>query len=195
MPHINLIHEQVAQRRQLEKKTSIAMLALAGTTVLSFCTLGWMFLQTNATNDALATAKKKHEAIQPKIDQISANANEFSVLGPKVDTLERAQKATKRWSSVLTHLSHNTPQGIFLTSMHCSQASPSDNVTMTLSGKGPEQGTIADFLTRLQNHLALQGVNLNYTAKEPDDHLKFEINSQLVGTAYDTPVQTEEKKS
>jgi len=194
MPNINLIHDQVSQRRKLEKKNSLALLGLCGTTVVCFGAFAWSFLQTNSVKDALADAKKKHEAIQPKIDAIAKNMTEYSKLAPKVETLEKAQKATKRWSSILTHIEHNTPSGVWLTAIHCAQSQPTENVTMTLTGKGPMQGPISDFLSRMQNHVALQGVNLSYTQKE-QDNIKFEINSQLVGTAYEAPQAQGEKKS
>lgn len=198
MPRINLILEQQVSKKALARKAQGAMLAFGLTTAIGSVINIYLFSQMDSLNAGLGSAKKRLEHLQPLQKKIEENQNRLSETGPRLTTLTMAQEATQRWSRMLNHMTRNTPTNVWLTGIRCEQGLPTDPVKMTVTGMSSNQTLIGDLLLRLKANPDYQSAELGYSDSERLENTvqtKFEITTQIAGTAEEAPVKKEGAKA
>lgn len=202
MPSINLIYEQRVALRQRERRTRAFFLTFLGVSIFSAATLGGLYLQTEDLRGEAAAASRKLTKLQPVMNAIEEREGEMKSMGPRLATLEDAQKATQRWSRILDFLTRNMPEGTWLTNIRSQQSNPSEPVTATMIGLSSSQDAVANLLLRLRRNADFDTVELKYTQEDTSagrvGALKFEIVATVAGTAAKPPAKKDgdaEKKS
>lgn len=194
MPLINLIHEQrvIKKKSQLQKRVlgftwlAVSFVGLTAWVVLWFGTEG---LKADERE-----YKTKRERMEPVLAAIASSQTQYSVLEPRLTTLQDAAMATKRWGRVLDHVSRSTPEGCWLTGMRASQAEDTEPIVVEVQGLGPTQEQVSEFILRLQGCKDLDSVNLRFTQGEAigtEHAIKFEVTANIVGTAKPKPIPKE----
>jgi Tfp pilus assembly protein PilN len=200
MPFINLIEEQRLAIRQGRAKARTGMLVFIATTTVSVLGCGWLFLESENMTSEIARLQNEARKSEPVIKQIEAAQAEVAALGPKLNTLENAIETTGKWETVLSHLTTQTPKGLWLTNVRCVSSDPSKPIEVNFQGISARLDTIGEFILRMQGCKELENVNLKYTQEKmlaSGQGIEFEVNSSLAGTAEEVAKNeesTEEKK-
>jgi Tfp pilus assembly protein PilN len=128
----------------------------------------------------------KAEKLAPLVKRISTDEEQYAELKPRLDTLQNAQVVTGRWSRILDHLTRQTPDQTWLSSIRCTASDDTKPVAVTFEGMSNQQLLIGDFIERLQACPDLTNVNLKYTMEKAVANsraIDFEIDSEITGTA------------
>ncbi|MCC7101625.1 MAG: PilN domain-containing protein [Fimbriimonadaceae bacterium] len=200
MPLINLIHEQRQATRNNERKERMALAGLIATAVVSAGAWGTIWFAGENTKNEAAELQAQVDKLKPIKQAIQASEMQFNALSPRLATLQDAAMSTQRWGRVMDHLSHNVPNGVWLTQVKCLQAAVTDPVSIELQGLAPSQELASEFILRVQASEDLENVVLKSTSGDQVNErqlIRFEVKGDLVGTAKAAPAvdeKSEEKK-
>lgn len=190
MPLINLIHEQRLASRREDRKVAGLMLGFGGSLVLSTIVWGALFLSAQNLDRERISLQAEVDKVKPTIKMIESSEKQYSILSPRLTTLEDAALSTQRWARVLDHISRSIPSGTWLTQLRCSQAAPTDPVIIEMQGIAPDLGASSEVILRLQGSKDLENVNVRYTQEEIMDELrliKFEVVAAVKGSQIELP--------
>ncbi len=185
MPLINLVHDRQVAIRKNEQKARGLFFASVGILVVSVMVFGSLSLQADSFGRDQAQLSLRLSKLKPLVAETESNEKETANLLPRVDTLENAQKTSDRWAHILTHLTKNMPDGLWLTAVRGSSDDAKKPIGLTLAGKGADQKTIADLILRTESLPDLQNVNLKYSELRQDaeaNSIEFEVVADITGT-------------
>ncbi len=192
MPLINLIQERrlAIKRDERASRTYFALFAgTAGGAICVFVALAFASEQAKATESKLNATRQR---IAPLIRQIDANDAQENDLKPRLDTLGTAQTTTERWARILQHVSEQTPNQAWLTSLRASHSDQNKPIMATFEGLASSQEPVSEYLFRLQNSSDLDNVSLKYTQEKELGAVKqtqFQIEAEIDGTLEAKPVE------
>lgn len=195
MPFINLIQEQRLEAKRNETKARVFFLTFVGSAVLSVCVLGCVMFESEMLSAKESALQAKAEKLAPLVRRIKLNEDTYAELQPRLTTLQNAQLTTGRWNRILDHLTRQTPEQTWLTSLRCTATDPTKPVTATFVGMSTHQELVGDFMKRLQACPDLQNVTLKYTMEkmvQQTRDIEFQVSADIVGT--DQPQKDETKK-
>jgi Tfp pilus assembly protein PilN len=188
MAVINLIAQEQQMRRQLERKTR--MLGFGWLTVAGIIGAAWasLLLYGSSINAQRAQVEAKLTQLRPTLQQLKQTQAQLGALQPLVETLQNAQKDTRRWLQLFQHFSQHTPQGCYLTGAELGKrADPKKPMEITLKGLAETQQIVGEFMLRLNQHPELENVRLDYSQERALSELttvvEFQITAQIKGTA------------
>ena len=184
MPLINLIETRRIAARREERSVRIGLLALCGTASVCILGYGFLFLQAEGLSQEERTLAATKAKLEPLLKRIAEDEAERADLEPRLKTLVDAQKLTGRWGRILGHMTINTPEGAWLTSVRCT-AEAEKAVSLSLSGVGRDQAHAAEFMMRVQNAADLENVQLKFTQEkmlEKESAIEFEVGADIIGT-------------
>ena len=186
MPLVNLIQEQRLSIRQREQQVRMLLLGVLGIGAMSFLTAGYFTFEAvryNLNADGLVAQK---ERLRPLMEELTAKERMIGTMGPRVTTLATAQQKTAQWYSILNHLTTNTPEGIWLSEVKCSQPMPDKPTEVSISGLSTTQEAVGLFIMRLEASPELENVELKFTQEKQGPttrNTQFELSAMLVGSA------------
>lgn len=198
MPNINLIQEQRLTIKREEQKARMFFMAFASTAVLSVLAVGSLVFMTEVTNSEASSLRAQAQKIQPLVDEIEAIQSESSKLNPRFSTLENARKMTDKWNNVLKHLTSQTPNEMWLTTIRSTATDPKNPIMISFSGMTVRQELVGEFMLRLQGCPDLTNVNLKQTQEKPvqqGSQLEFQVDSSLKDTEEQKKVAIKEDAS
>jgi Tfp pilus assembly protein PilN len=188
MAVINLIAQEQQMRRQLERKTRL--LGFGWLTVAGVIGAGWasLLLYGSSLNAQRAQVEAQLTQLRPTLQQLRQAQAQLGALQPLVDTLQNAQKDTRRWLQLFQHFSQHTPQGCYLTGAELGKrADPKKPMEITLKGLAETQQIVGELMLRLNQHPELENVRLDYSQERALSELttvvEFQITAQIKGTA------------
>jgi len=188
MAVINLIAQEQQMRRQLERKTR--MLGFGWLTVAGVIGAGWasLLLYGSSLNAQRAQVEAQLTQLRPTLQQLKQTQAQLGALQPLVETLQNAQKDTRRWLQLFQHFSQHTPQGCYLTGAELGKrADPKKPMEITLKGLAETQQIVGELMLRLNQHPELENVRLDYSQERALSELttvvEFQITAQIKGTA------------
>jgi len=188
MAVINLIAQEQQMRRQLERKTRL--LGFGWLTVAGVIGAGWasLLLYGSSINAQRAQVEAQLTQLRPTLQQLKQTQAQLAALQPLVDTLQNAQKDTRRWLQLFQHFSQHTPQGCYLTGAELGKrADPKKPMEITLKGLAETQQLVGELMLRLNQHPELENVRLDYSQERALSELtsvvEFQITAQIKGTA------------
>jgi len=188
MAVINLIAQEQQMRRQLERKTR--MLGFGWLTVAGVIGAGWasLLLYGSSINAQRAQVEAQLTQLRPTLQQLKQTQAQLGALQPLVETLQNAQKDTRRWLQLFQHFSQHTPQGCYLTGAELGKrADPKKPMEITLKGLAETQQIVGELMLRLNQHPELENVRLDYSQERALSELttvvEFQITAQIKGTA------------
>jgi Tfp pilus assembly protein PilN len=190
MPNVNLIREQQTAIRQAERRTQGFFYLFLLTVAASLAATGFLFLQADRTDSRAAELKRELVELQPLLSRMERNQQDLASLTPKLTTLTGAQSAVQRWSRILDHLASSAPDGLWLTSVRCRRASPTEPIVLTTTGQAFTQEAVGELITRLQLSRDLENVRLRFTqadASQGEAKIKFEVLADVVGSVEEKP--------
>jgi Tfp pilus assembly protein PilN len=122
------------------------------------------------------------------LQQLRQAQAQLGALQPLVETLQNAQKDTRRWLQLFQHFSQHTPQGCYLIGAELGKrADPKKPLEITLKGIAETQQIVGEFMLRLNQHPELENVRLDYSQERALSELttvvEFQITAQIKGTA------------
>ena len=186
MPFINLIQEHVIAGRRERKRARIALGCFAFSLVLAVGANGYCILQSEMLDGNIAELKKEADKHKAMLTQIDKNREEMLDLAPRLKTLSNAQVMTKRWATILDHLSKQTPPGAWLSAIRTTSSDPTKPLMLSFQGISTRQELVGEFMLRLQACAELENVNLKFTGEKIATHgkgIEFDISAELAGTA------------
>lgn len=189
MPVLNLIYEQRLRVRQEERKTRAFFLSFVGSAGVS--ALAFLVLQVDLSNTRTAqdTVQKRIDKMKPMLKQIEQNKKDYDELSPFVKALGEARDNTNRWSRFLTHLSKQSPNGLYLTAMRSAQSESTKPVTVSIMGNSKDNQSVGEFLLRIANSFDVEQARFqNTSSPKPVGSVTlygFEIAVDLAGTAHE----------
>jgi len=186
MPFINLIQEQRLQAKRTENQSRLFFLSFLCCAGLSFCAFAFLMFQNEMLKSESGRLVSKAEKLAPLVKRIKTDEDQYAELKPRLDTLQNAQMMTGRWSRILDHLTRQTPDQTWLTSIRCTAQDETKPVAVTFEGMSNQQLLIGDFIERLQSCQDLSNVNLKYTMEKAISNsraIDFEIDAEVSGTA------------
>ncbi len=188
MAVINLMAQEQQMRRQLERKTR--MLGFGWLTVAGVIGAGWasLLLYGSSINAQRAQVEAQLTQLRPTLQQLKQTQAQLAALQPLVETLQNAQKDTRRWLQLFQHFSQHTPQGCYLTGAELGKrADPKKPMEITLKGLAETQQLVGELMLRLNQHPELENVRLDYSQERALSELtsvvEFQITAQIKGTA------------
>ena len=188
MAVINLIAQEQQMRRQLERKTRL--MGFGWLTVAGVIGAGWasLLLYGSSINAQRAQVEAQLTQLRPTLQQLKQTQAQLAALQPLVDTLQNAQKDTRRWLQLFQHFSQHTPQGCYLTGAELGKrADPKKPMEITLKGLAETQQLVGELMLRLNQHPELENVRLDYSQERALSELtsvvEFQITAQIKGTA------------
>lgn len=190
MPFINLIADQRLAAKARVKQTQMAFFATAGVLALGIFAFGFLTFEVASENAQLAELHSLKQKTYPLEQQIAQNAASEAELKPKLDTLLGAQTLTAKWSTILTHLTTQTPSGVWLTNIRSTGTDPLQPIQTAFIGDSATKTAISDYVLRLQNCPDLTDVTLKFTQQKQTadkDETDFEIDASVTGTAEQKP--------
>ena len=186
MPLINLIESDLIVARKAAQQMRLSQVALiaAGSIVgISYMVVLGQGAMMTTEEQAVQQKLKK---LKPVIKAIEEQKRIVADLEPRLETLESARELTNRWGRLLNHVSVNTPQDVYLTSIRADASRPDDAIKVTFVGTGKSQSDASQFVLRCQNSQDLEGVNLVGSQEKllrQISAIEFEIAGSIVGTA------------
>ena len=187
MAVINLIAQEQQMRRQLERKTRL--LGFGWLTVAGVIGAGWasLLLYGSSLNAQRAQVEAQLTQLRPTLQQLRQAQAQLGALQPLVETLQNAQKDTRRWLQLFQHFSQHTPQGCYLTGAELGKrADPKKPLEITLKGIAETQQIVGEFMLRLNQHPELENVRLDYSQERALSELttvvEFQITAHIKGT-------------
>lgn len=197
MPLINLIQEQrnSLKRGKAQARTLFyGFVAVAG---LSVCGFGYFLFATDALVRQESTLKAKVAKLAPIVASIEADEKAYAELAPRVKTLEAAQGTTDKWTTILNHLTTQTPANTWLTGVRCTASDLTKPIAVSFLGMSDKQELVGELIMRLQNCPELSAVALKFTQEkivQQGTGIEYEITAEIPGTAEEKPKEIKEEK-
>lgn len=199
MPFINLIQEHVLATKRERKRARVALLCFTVATGVAVVANGYCIWQSESLESEIARIKADAQKNADMLTQIESNKRELYDLSPRLQTLSNAQVMTKRWGTILDHLSKQTPPGAWLTSVRSSSSDPTKPIAASFQGLSARQELVGEFILRLQSCVELENVNLKFTAEKIVANgrgIEFDVTADIAGTAEEKPKdENKEEKS
>jgi len=199
MPFINLIQEHVLATKRERKRARVALLCFTVATGVAVVANGYCIWQSDALETDIARTKAEAQKNADMLTQIESNKRELFDLSPRLESLSNAQVMTKRWGTILDHLSKQTPPGAWLTQVRSTGSDPTKPLQASFQGLSARQELVGEFILRLQSCTELENVNLKFTAEKivaSSRGIEFDVSADIVGTAESKPKdETKETKS
>jgi Tfp pilus assembly protein PilN len=186
MPFINLIQEHVIAGKRERKRARVALGCFVVAIAMATGANGYCILQSETLDSDIAELKKEADKHKTMLSQIDKNREEMLDLAPRLKILSNAQIMTKRWATVLDHLSKQTPPGTWLSAVRTQGSDPTKPLTLSFQGISTRQELVGEFMLRLQACAELENVNLKFTGEKIASHgkgIEFDISAELAGTA------------
>lgn len=196
MPLINLIKEQRIEAQRRERQVQVALMATLGVGALCLVTTAGLMLDGARLNMRAAALEQQIKDLEPLVAELDQNKAEIAVMQPKITTLEAATKESAQWSRLLTHLTTNTPDSAWLTSVKAFQQDRTKPMVITFHGVSRSLESIGDLHLRLQTSPDLVNVKLKYAQPRPTEGEilnEFELEADLAGTGQESDEPTEVK--
>ncbi len=191
MPLVNLIQEQRNAIRQRERQTRMVLMAIVGIGAVSFLTAGYFTFETVKYNLKSGELRAQKERLAPMMTDLDNKNLEIGSLQLRRDTLTGAEKDTARWSSLLTYLGSNTPDGVVLSDFRSDMSpDPGTPTGLTMIGLSIDQQQVGDFILRLESSPEMTGVTLKYTQERvgpSNKSTQFELSAGMEGSATKDP--------
>lgn len=197
MPFINLIQEQRLAAKKRDSQTRMMVVSTIGVGALAFLAAGFFTYEAHRVQGEVRRLEDQKERLAPVIAQLEKNEDEIKVLEPRLVTLQGAQENTKRWSRIMDYLTVNTPEGIWLTNITCTNNDKSKPIQVNVQGQSQTQESVGAFILRLEAGEDLKNVRLKFTQERNDAKgkaLQFEVNCDLVGSGDDQTKKAKEVK-
>ncbi len=197
MPLINLIQEQRLAIKRSEGKARAFFFGFAAVAVSSVGVYGFLIFESERAQGDAVRLKNLLRKNQPLVEQIDQNKKDVATLAPRLKTLQDAQLITDRWSRILQHISTQTPEKAWLTSMRAMATDPTKPISISFLGIAAAQAPIGEYMERLQNSADLEAVTLKYSQEKLSVGFKgieFEIAADIAGSAEAKKVADEDKK-
>ena len=186
MPYINLIQEQRTEAKRNENRARLFFLTFVGSAALSVLVLGGLMIASEEQKAQESDLNTRAQKLAPLVKRIQSNENDYAELAPRLTTLENAQLITGRWTRILDHLSRQTPEQTWLTSIRCTASDPTKPIEVTFVGVSTQQQMVGDFMERLQGCPDLTNVTLKYTMEKLISNIsdiEFQVTADINGTA------------
>jgi Tfp pilus assembly protein PilN len=198
MPFINLIQEQRLEARRNENRARLFFFSFVGSAVVSVFAVGLLMFENEMMSSQESNYQAKAQKLAPLVKRIQANQDDYAELQPRLETLQGAQLVTGRWSRILDHLTRQTPNQTWLTSVRCTASEADKPVSVSFVGMSTHQELIGDFIERLQSCPDLTDVALKYTMEKQISQtrdIEFEISADITGTATAKPKDEVKKEA
>lgn len=195
MPLINLIQEELQQRRRLQARARLLFHGFVASVLLGIGLNGLLFLRSESVSDEKKRLEAEIKRLEPLEKSIKDNEKQLAVIEPKSDQLVKARESTDRWLNVVDRLARSMPGDAWLTQVRSSQTDTKKPATIRVTGMASSQASVGLIM---QNLIAFEGfdkVELRSTQErefEGRRGIEFEFNVEVAGTA-DT--QVKEKSS
>lgn len=186
MPIINLIESQILSAKRAERQLQLSKFVFLGVATVLGSSYFVMIAEGASLGNQASTIEGKLKKLKPLQEKIDACKKEEGTLGPRLKTLEDARKLTTRWSSLMDHLSRNTPSNVWLTSFRSVAVDPEKPIHVSFNGVGQSQTLVSEMMLRTQNSLDLEGVTLVGSQEkmfEKSTGIEFELAGDIVDTA------------
>lgn len=197
MPFINLIQEHVLATKRERKRARVALLCFTVATGVAVVANGYCIWQSDSLQSDIARIKAEAQKNADMLTQIESNKRELFDLSPRLESLSNAQVMTKRWGTILDHLSKQTPPGAWLTSVRSSSSDPTKPLLVSFQGLSARQELVGEFILRLQSCAELENVNLKFTAEKIVANgrgIEFDVAAEVAGTAEARPKDENKEK-
>lgn len=198
MPFINLIQEHVLAAKREQKRARVALFCFVAATTLAVGANGFCMIEADHLDTQIAKLKGDGRKNAPMIEQIEANHRELLDLSPRLQTLGNAQVMTKRWGTILEHLSTQTPPGTWLTGMRSQSSDPTKPLQTSFQGLSSGQDLVGELILRLQSCTELENVNLKFTQEKivaNGKGIEFDVQADIAGTAEAKPKDEQKEKT
>jgi len=198
MPFINLIQEHVLAAKKERKRARVALSCFCFATLLAGAANAYCIWQSEALDSDIAKIKADTDKNKDMIAQIDDNRRQLLDLAPRLKTLSDAQMMTQRWSTILEHLSKQTPPGAWLTSMRTQGTDPTKPLSTSFQGLSTRQELVGEFILRLQACPELENVNLKFTQEKIVTNgkgIEFDVSADIAGTAESKPKDEQKENS
>lgn len=185
MPTINLIYEQRVLKRQREQRSRMMVMTTLGLAGMMALVSGYLMFESARFTIQSAQLEARREKLKDAMAAVERNKEAIAELQPRLTTLEAAQKDTERWSRLMAHLTTNTPTGVALTNLKCSQSDPTKGIQVLFNGRSVSQDAVGAMILRIDASEDVENVQLRFTQErvvEGGTAIEFEVNGQLTGT-------------
>lgn len=185
MPLINLIQEQRLAEKRGESKSRIFFMSFVASAVVGLGAVGFLVFKTEQAQGEKSQLEANAQKLKPLLTKIEETKAEYASVGPRVETLQAARGLTDKWNRVLEHLTVQTPDKVWLTSIRGQGQDPKSPITISLGGLADAQERIGEFQLRLQGSPDLESVNFKFSQEKPvaNTHiLEFAIDAALKDT-------------
>ena len=186
MPLINLIKEQRQKALKKERQVQFALMGTLGVGALCLVMVAAFMLDGARLNMRAAALEQQKRDLEPLIQELDTTTAEIERLQPRIKTLEEAQTHSAKWGRILDHLTTNTPDGTYLSTLKAFQQDRTKPLVVTMIGVSSTNELVGDLLLRLEMCEDLENVTLKYTQPrfvEGGKQLDFEIDADVVGTS------------
>lgn len=197
MSMINLIANERAQRRKQQGRTRIMGFFWLGMVVLAVGGYFFAALYIASIESKTRALDAELQELEPARKQIAKLEGEIARLTPQLATLVAAQSDTGRWQRILTHISFNSPEFLWLHTIRTNERAGSTGpYTLTLGGTAASQQLVGEFMLRLNNCPDLERIELKFTQEKTLDAwtnaVDFEVSALIKGTELPTPNEKKE---
>lgn len=185
MPLINLIQEQRLAEKRGESKSRAFFMGFVGSAVVGLGAVGFLMFKTEQAQGEKSTLEANAQKLKPLLTKIEETEAEYNLVGPRVETLQAARGLTDKWDRLLNHLTVQTPDKVWLTSIRGQAQDPKQPITISFGGLANKQELIGEFQLRLQGSPDLENVNFKFSQEKPvaNTHiLEFAIDAALKDT-------------
>ncbi len=190
MPLINLIREQRLEVKKGEGKTRLFFMGFAASVLVGVGSFGFLLFLAEQSQGDKADLEAKAQQLEPFLGHIKDAELEYSKVAPRVETLTAARDLTDKWNRLMDHLTVQTPERVWLSSIRAVAQDPKKPIQITFAGLSQQQQLIGEFQLRMQGSPDLEAVNFKFSQEKPVGAgylLEFQIEAGLKGT-------TEEKE-
>lgn len=186
MPFINLIAEQRLAAKKEEQKAKMFFMTFVSTAGLSLAAFAFFLIRAESLDNQEADLKAQALKAVPLINKIEEVQARYTDLGPRLKTLEDAQKTTQRWNNVLQHVAKTIPDNTWLTTLRATTPDPTKPISIGFVGMTDRQELVGEFMLRLQQCTDLEKVELKFTQEKVITNyrlIEYQVDAELAGTA------------
>lgn len=164
MIRINLIpYREERRRRQILQYLAVAVSALGVTTILLLAIYSWSSIRMSHAEYRLQEVQAKNRAVKAKIGELSKFRDIKADVQKKLDLVHTLQRSRFRSLESILGLSKAIPKNVWLTRVK------DTGDTISVSGYGESNRSIAAFMRALEEQKVFSGVNLEVIKRELKD--------------------------
>ncbi|MEQ1821629.1 MAG: PilN domain-containing protein [Fimbriimonadaceae bacterium] len=186
MPLINLIREQRQEVKRSEGKARLFFMGFAASVLVGVGSFGFLLFLTDRAHGEKADLETHAQKLEPFLTRIKNTDDEYSKVSPRVETLTAARELTDKWNRLMDHLTVQTPDRVWLSTLRAVATDPKKPIQITFGGLSQQQQLIGEFQLRLQGDPDLESVNFKFSQEKPvaaGHLLEFQIEAALKDTA------------